>query len=59
MRRKFIPVEVDFKQEKVYMADVRRIYKLKRKKMIKIPIFTEIQFLSDDLGKGKEDSHTS
>ena len=53
MRRKFIPVEVDCREEKVYMADVRRIYKLKRKKMIKIPIFTEIQFLSDDLGKGK------
>jgi hypothetical protein len=44
MRRKFIPVEVDCRQEKVYMADVRRIYKLKRKKMVRIPIFTEIEF---------------
>ena len=53
MGRKFIPVTVNFSHEKVYMADVRKIYKFKKKIIPEIPIFI------DESKFGKESSNTS
>lgn len=53
MGRKFIPVNVNSSHEKVYMADVKKIYKFKKKIIPQIPIFIH------DCLDTKESSNTS
>jgi len=41
MGHKFIPVTVSFSHLKLYMANVRKIYKFKKKKIPRIPFYDE------------------
>lgn len=41
MGRKFIPVSVNQEASKVYILDTKKIYKFKKKKTPKIPLFEQ------------------